>query len=976
MNKKFFTLMAAVMLAGAPLSDAFAALELTTPKLVVCASTDSHEFADGVKFVLAKDADHAYKVSKVDNTKTKKSYMTYAADGEVAVFEVCNFQSNAVAATFQLKVNGIPFALTTSGAAVISDTEANNVFTTFTMAPTNGEYLLEGATIKVVDGRSTQIKLESNPVTPYTYSKGYNSLDLNEFNASSTTLSFGSDNVEGNVFSGLTPVTFGSNVTGFDAGTYLVKGSKDDVASFKAITDGSTEKVVEALVKKLTFAAVTLEKWGLNTLTKGEGYKLAQVNGAVFFDEDAPLKTQNAKFTLTEFDQLNCEGELEVTAKIVLEDESEADVKIAAVKASSSDTKTYVTTLATSNSQYEEFTNPVLGANTFFAASEFLKVNSVSAYNIYFTSGTAQPAGSQPQEYGRYLSVLSDKTNFVLNATSPDSTNVNAPLSQWIVSEFDGKYTVTLQSREGGQTLKLQLEATSTAGQYKIAGGTGATSEIKNIVPTNSNGEAINTLKGKTIKLVPTTLTKNDGYLVLSKEEMAGKIALGFTGKNALSGERTYYLAPNAATPTAFKAALDGSATLTFKRVDDSDANKIETAYSYIDKDGKIAKDGVDTLYVPMYTLSYGSKPYYVSSNALALSATSTDAVKFIFKEHISGDYGMAAYTTDIATTTNVYGASAIHVKADNTFEQAAYLNALGDGDFAYVSVLTEDPNDYLTLEAVSRHATLESIYGAVAMQENKNGILEGILSAAPLTFWLDTADSEKATPAFYISVGIPAEEEAPLTKAGEEVVLRNFLFNPKDSAYIYDEGSATASTEKKYLLEGSNNLKAIFRPAALVAEDTLITVVDGVEQIVLKEKADASKGEVDGLSSFQFGIALADEDVEDEYVVKSKANNQYLYSLNGRLGFTADKAEALVVTLGEGDPTANEAIEAAGVQVVAGKGTVTVQGAAGKVITVANILGQTIANQVAASDNVTIAAPAGIVVVAVEGEATKVVVK
>ena len=75
-------------------------------------------------------------------------------------------------------------------------------------------------------------------------------------------------------------------------------------------------------------------------------------------------------------------------------------------------------------------------------------------------------------------------------------------------------------------------------------------------------------------------------------------------------------------------------------------------------------------------------------------------------------------------------------------------------------------------------------------------------------------------------------------------------------------------------------------------------------------------------------------------------------------------------------EATANEAIEAAGVQVIGGQGVVTVQGAAGKVITVANILGQTIANQVAASDNVTIAAPAGVVVVAVEGEATKVIVK
>ena len=89
-----------------------------------------------------------------------------------------------------------------------------------------------------------------------------------------------------------------------------------------------------------------------------------------------------------------------------------------------------------------------------------------------------------------------------------------------------------------------------------------------------------------------------------------------------------------------------------------------------------------------------------------------------------------------------------------------------------------------------------------------------------------------------------------------------------------------------------------------------------------------------------------------------------------------ASEAEVFVLAETEEAPTANEAIEATGVQVIGGQGAVTVQGAAGKVITVANILGQTIANQVAASDNVTIAAPAGVVVVAVEGEATKVVVK
>ena len=103
-----------------------------------------------------------------------------------------------------------------------------------------------------------------------------------------------------------------------------------------------------------------------------------------------------------------------------------------------------------------------------------------------------------------------------------------------------------------------------------------------------------------------------------------------------------------------------------------------------------------------------------------------------------------------------------------------------------------------------------------------------------------------------------------------------------------------------------------------------------------------------------------------------------YVKFHNGIPVVTKQKSEAEVFVLAqtEENATANEAIEAAGVQVIGGKGAVTVQGAAGKVITVADILGRTIANQVAASDNVTIAAPAGVVVVAVAGEATKVVVK
>jgi fructose-specific phosphotransferase system IIC component len=75
--------------------------------------------------------------------------------------------------------------------------------------------------------------------------------------------------------------------------------------------------------------------------------------------------------------------------------------------------------------------------------------------------------------------------------------------------------------------------------------------------------------------------------------------------------------------------------------------------------------------------------------------------------------------------------------------------------------------------------------------------------------------------------------------------------------------------------------------------------------------------------------------------------------------------------------PVANEKVGAAAVKVVAGEGTITILNAAGKRAVISNVLGQTVANAVLTSDNATIEAPKGILVVAVEGEnAVKAVVK
>ena len=103
-----------------------------------------------------------------------------------------------------------------------------------------------------------------------------------------------------------------------------------------------------------------------------------------------------------------------------------------------------------------------------------------------------------------------------------------------------------------------------------------------------------------------------------------------------------------------------------------------------------------------------------------------------------------------------------------------------------------------------------------------------------------------------------------------------------------------------------------------------------------------------------------------------------YLRWVNGNLVVTDNIEDAAHFTMETSDKeaTANEAISAGNVVVAGVDGAVVVKGAEGKNVIVSTILGKVVANEVVSSDNATIAAPAGIVVVSVDGESFKVVVK
>ena len=141
---------------------------------------------------------------------------------------------------------------------------------------------------------------------------------------------------------------------------------------------------------------------------------------------------------------------------------------------------------------------------------------------------------------------------------------------------------------------------------------------------------------------------------------------------------------------------------------------------------------------------------------------------------------------------------------------------------------------------------------------------------------------------------------------------------------------------------------------------------------------------EVEADRAFLFESMGHDADIAPEYaawlkmqngcLVLSKYDSQFNEVVTG-----GDDALIFNVEHVDGDQVAvdNENIAVEGVSVVAGNGQVTIMGAAGKNVTITNILGKVIANQTISSDNATIAVPAGIVAVAVEGEAAvKAIVK
>ncbi len=285
-------------------------------------------------------------------------------------------------------------------------------------------------------------------------------------------------------------------------------------------------------------------------------------------------------------------------------------------------------------------------------------------------------------------------------------------------------------------------------------------------------------------------------------------------------------------------------------------------------------------------------------------------------------------------------------------------------------------PASYMSLP---KHVRLNGADGnSIAINSKNQGVavregdeLKAAYGVEDLTFWLDTAAYDNADPfKYYITRGVKATEETAAS--------RLFMYNAVDST--------VSKLNKEYYTYGTA-ARVIFRTAEVFVKDTLfVPTMDATAKIdtvsfAKGESADGLKHAVKaGINNFQFSFEFAGE-AEGQYNIVCRdaknANPSYVHNINGVLAMGA-KEDALVVAIEDAEaPTANEGVEVSGVTVIAGNGNVTIAGAAGKKVVITNILGQTVANTVITSDNAAIAAPQGVVVVAVEGEdAVKAIVR
>ncbi|WP_456087764.1 DUF6383 domain-containing protein [Parabacteroides sp.] len=473
--------------------------------------------------------------------------------------------------------------------------------------------------------------------------------------------------------------------------------------------------------------------------------------------------------------------------------------------------------------------------------------------------------------------------------------------------------TYTIQNRETGEGLTAGL----------------ATGAI--LYTADNNTVALNATD--TVKFIAVPAQANDkylGYLNLEEEDYRNNAySISFTDYNDIT---TYV-------NTADSVLKASDESVYFKL---SPVPAIEKGF------------GADTLVRSAYYISDREGKKFIAYNdaktGYKLSETA-EPVKFLFRNVGANTYSLIDSVAALADSKELI----IDIKS-GAVRPVKVGSAVANNAF---DILVEPAPEYV-LNAKG-HYNIENLRGDMLAADaegfgmfRKEGELKAAYEKADFALFIDTAKIHAIEPSYFILSGAKAEE-------GTSVLEGNFLRVMSDSIDV--EGYKAAN----------GLIRLAFVPAKRFATSDSLLVNYQNEEFT-KEDSVGYKGKQPGIDQFQFKIQYTNTD--GEYIVENAAG--YLATYNDVLCLTSAKTGSQLIKLTSVEaPTANEGVEISEIAVIAGEGQVTIANAAGKKVVISNILGQTVANTVLTSDNAVIAAPAGVVVVAVEGEeAVKAIVK
>ena len=373
--------------------------------------------------------------------------------------------------------------------------------------------------------------------------------------------------------------------------------------------------------------------------------------------------------------------------------------------------------------------------------------------------------------------------------------------------------------------------------------------------------------------------------------------------------------------------------------------------------------------------------------NIIGVDAWELDADKYV-----KGGADAAYYTLDLSK--KLYGATSYQklgaVEVEGAYEQPTSNDIFTIATTASQEYVKATPMDTVRIYGAEENDFLLYENGQFLNMGNKAGIAPAMV--------LDTAYYSRTGNNRYqylIVVNPDYKPEVPCDIEGHpalhpDTMYGRFLVNQIDSAVM-----VSRNHNNKFINDieaDEKELKLGFQWGYRTGDKLYLTAgKDGkvIETIDLStpdfNKAKFAFKYVNEAVDKQFKVQTAWYDYDS--AVKAGLDNKdawtwnnegYLRSVNGVIvvtnGYT--HGEEFLMAQENSDPTANESINASSVVVAGVDGAVVVKGAEGKNVIVSTILGKVVANEVVSSDNATIAAPAGIVVVSVDGESFKVVVK